>query len=383
MTQRAGIALSRLAYDADYSITRMNYNHCAVFSPPIHHKLVDGYSVDEILNIFDNIVEFDTKLGDNGFAVSIPISASIEQRRAFYDANHSRLNDHFHTWAYKYVAESTLEYTEYKGDVNLLFIDLTPGQVASKLVNGSISKQRWHYSQDGEVYICLDEDFVALNTQDVYDKLVKSIVPTETRLDRVGILRPEGAFPGVSIIDLEYKFTHFPVEWVTLDDLSYGAALVMSREPLLGCQMEPIYIFLPIGIATADGKSVTIFSEEEDAPAERKFILTTSQDDQTTASIRLVRGNEPFGEISLEGMIPRPKGQAAIKFMLSIDDSAETMVTMEEVGTDLKRDKSLGNIENWRSNITQYEAYQRYYKEESKQVSIAIGENGSIGELPE
>jgi hypothetical protein len=382
MTQRAGIALSRLAYDADYSITRMDFDGSLrpIFSPPTRHKLIDGHSINEILNIFSNIVGFDTTLEDNGFAVSVPISASIEQRSAFSNANHCPSNDHFHTWVNKYAAEITLEY---KRDVNLLFIDLTPGQVASKFVKGSISENGWDYSQDEDPYICLDQDLVTLNTQDLYDKLVKSIVPTGTRLHRIGVLRPEGAFPDVSTTDLEHKFRHSPVDWVTLDRLSQGAAIVMSREPFFICELEPIRTFLPIGITIANGKSVTIFSENEDAPAERKFILTTSQDNQTTATIRLVKGNEPFGEISLDGFIPRPKGQAAIKFTLSIDDSAEMMVTIEEVGTDLKKDKSLGNIENWRSRITPYQAYKKYHMGESKQVGITIGENGIIGELPE
>jgi hypothetical protein len=387
MIQRAGIALSRLAYDADYSITRIDYDLARTpsFSPPTSHKLVDGHTVEDIMNIFDNIVGFDKTLEYNGFAVSIPIGSSNEQRRAFYDANHHLLNDHFHTWASRY----SKGVPHFQGDVNLLFIDLTPGQVASKSANGRTSDRSWYYSNpDRDPDICLN-DLISLNTQEVYDKLVKSIVPTETRLHRIGVLRPEGAFPDVSLTDLEYKFTKAPVELVTLDELSHGAAITMDLAPtspiINWCGFgEPISTYLPTGIILADGKSMMILPDNEDLPAKRKFTLTTSQDNQTTATIRLVRGNVPFGEISLEGLIPRPKGQAAINFTLDIDEDGATTVTMEEVGTDLKKDISLGDIDSWdHSKIAPHEAYQTYHKGESKQVGITIGENGIVGELPE
>jgi hypothetical protein len=387
MIQRAGISLSRLAYDADYSITRVDYDltRTPSFSPPTSHKLVDGHTVNDIMNIFDNIVGFDKTLGYNGFAVSIPIGSSNEQRRAFYDANHHHLNDHFHTWASRY--SKGVPY--FQGDVNLLFMDLTPGQVASKLVNGRTSGRSWYYnSPDRDPDICLN-DLVSLNTQDVYEKLVKSIVPTETRLHRIGILRPEGAFPEVSLTDLEHKFMNVPVELVTLDELSHGAAIAMDQAPtspiIDWCGFgEPESTSLPTGIILADDRAMMILPENEDLPARRKFTLTTSRDNQTTATIRLVRGNVPFDEISLEDLIPRPKGQAAINFTLDIDEDGATTVTMEEVGTDLKKEKSLGDIKHWDySTIALHEAHQAYHKGESKQVGITVGENGIIGELPE
>ncbi|PVF99030.1 hypothetical protein CPB86DRAFT_316951 [Serendipita vermifera] len=346
MTQRAGIALGRLTYDSDFSITRVDHEPNLTFSPPVRHKLVDGHTVKDIINTFHDVVGFDAKSEYNGFMVSIPISASSEQYDAFINANNCLSDDHFHVW-----------------------------------VNGHI--------QDAQQ--CDEELNIDLSSiGDVYDKLVVPIVPAGVKLHQIGILRPEGAFPDICATDLESKFPDTPVKWLTLDDLSYGTAVVMSDKPTTQTRQvstlgTPAEAYLPIGVALSTGKSVTILPKGRNFSVGRIFFFTTSKDNQQTATVRLLRGNVPIGEVTLEGMIPRPKGEPAIKVTSSYKPPGGITVTVGEIGTDLKVKKDVENVINcddyFNGKVT--EACEAYEKCLDKQIDMTFGENGIIGELPE
>jgi hypothetical protein len=138
MTRQAYIALERFAYDSEFSITQVDHNPLPTFLPPTHHKLADGYTVDDIINIFHDTVGFDARLGANGFVVSLPLNASFAQTDAFSKARDHRVCDHFAAWVAAYATR-----TSDSEDVHLLFIDLTPGQMTSTVVaNGRIQDRR-------------------------------------------------------------------------------------------------------------------------------------------------------------------------------------------------------------------------------------------------
>lgn len=224
MALRAGIALSRIASDADFSITRVDgAPGLATYSSPTHHKLSNGDTVKDILNTFNETVGFDTKPFDNGFAVAYPISASAEQRRVFYEET-LYSHDHFHAWANKHANRVK----KHQRNVNFLFIDLTPGQVASKLSNGNTDERRWTYNFKGDHFVNLG-NVESLTAQELFDKLV----PSGRTIHRVAILRPEGAFPDLTSADVEAKFPDIPLKWVTLDVLSRGAAFIMHEQTTL------------------------------------------------------------------------------------------------------------------------------------------------------
>ncbi|PVF91838.1 hypothetical protein CPB86DRAFT_791756 [Serendipita vermifera] len=351
MIQRAGIALSCLAYDAEFSITRLDYDPGPIFAAPTHHKLSDSHTY-------------------NGFLVSIPIGSSPEQRVAFFNANHFRSWDHFHVWSHLHVSNMKKDNRQ----INLLFIDLTPGQVASTLANGSLSPFGWGYTVIGDGSTSL-EDVILLSTQDIYEKIVTPVVLSGVKVHRVGILHPKGVLPGISNAEVESLFVDTLVDWVTLDDLSHAAAFMMSHQPtssqVFSTFGDPETTYLTSGITLANGELVTIVPKDEELPTIRRVILTTSQDNQTTVTVRLNRGSAPFGEVKLEGLIPRPKGQAAIKVTLQIGPYGDVVMTVEEVGTDLKKVQTLGSILYSRPGT------------DGTYLEMTFGKNGSVGELPE
>ncbi|PVF92263.1 hypothetical protein CPB86DRAFT_802165 [Serendipita vermifera] len=168
------------------------------------------------------------------------------------------------------------------------------------------------------------------------------------------------------------------VEWLTLDDLSRCAALMDREPPIRGdYAYEPEFTCVPTGVMLSDGKVAEILPSSAELPIRKTVYLTTSQDNQTTVTVQLYQGNELFVEVKLEGLIPRPKHQAAIRITLTLDWT--TTVVVEEIGTDLKMEKSLEVVlSDWKPLI--HEAYQ---KSTDKQIVMKLGENGVIGELPE
>ncbi|PVF99032.1 hypothetical protein CPB86DRAFT_849571 [Serendipita vermifera] len=377
MIQRAGIALGRLAYDADFYITRIDYDPqpSPTFAAPIRHKLSDSHTVDDIIDIFNNVVGFDTKLEYNGFLISIPINASLEQHTAFGQANNHRWCDHFHSW----IELHEVDFEKDERNVNLLLIDLTPGQVASRLANANPSYRGRGYIPTGAGYMSL-VDTILLSAQDIYENLVVPVVSSGGKAHRVGILRPEGVLPGISNADVEALFTGTPVEWVTLDDLSHGAAFVMTREPTSPEEFSfggPVTTHVPFGITLANGELVIVVPKDEQLPLVRIAIFTTSRDDQTTVTVRPNEDSTAFGEVKLEGLTPRPKGEAAIKVTMDIAQYGDAVMTVAEVGTDLKVE-NLGNILESRPD-----AHGTYPEGSQKRNQMTFGKNGFVGELPE
>jgi hypothetical protein len=382
MIQRAGIALSRLAYDAEFAITQVDRDSSPTFLPSTHHRLFDSHTVDDIVNTFHGTVGFDGKLDFNGFTVSLPIGASSEQRVAFSSANNHRWCTHFEAWANSY-AQSVTESRIY---AYILFIDLTPGQVASEALYGGIEDGRWIPIRDDTSNARLGTDIIeSLSIDDVYSRLVRPIVHRNVKLYQVGILRPEGAFPDLSAKDMEDRFPSTPVQWVTLEQVSYGAAIIMNREHILPEFMQSssnlVRTRISTGIAVADGKVVTVVPRQVTLPIQQVVFFTTSQDDQATATAQLCLDAGPCAEVTLKGLTPRLKGEAVIKVTLNIAKYGRTAVTMKEIGGNLQIEKVLGPVLDPYPSTTDVREANK--ESTGEQVEMTLGKDGVIGELPE
>ncbi|PVF92716.1 hypothetical protein CPB86DRAFT_790911 [Serendipita vermifera] len=374
MASRAGIALSRLAYDAQFTITRVDgYPGPAVFCSPTTHTLSEAHTIKDMIDTFKRVIDFDLTHDENGYTIAYPIASNSDQRGGFYKAN-LYSHDHFHAWA------NGTGYGEYsngegKRDVCLLFMDLTPGQVAANTYNSMGAKS-----------IILSEEeqrgTESWTAQDVYDKLVKSLLPPNNkRLELVGILRPESSLPNLSASELGSMLNSVPIKWIQLTDISHGAAIVMNREALVydsdKIECGPSKTPLPTGITLANGKTITIIPTRSYCPVKRQIFFTNSQGNQITATVKVLRGMVLFGELTLEGLNPKPKGEARIKVTFNIGEHGHASLTIKEVETGKKVYKALRNIQNWDEGETD-----AYRKKTDEQIEMTIGADGIVGELP-
>jgi len=372
MAQRAGVALSRLEENAPFSVTRVDGAPSEKnFFPPVEHKL-DGNTVEKITSTVTRLVGFDTTLTDNGFAISYPISLSAEQRAGFKHPSH----DHFMAFANGYDFSAIMS-EKSDGGFDVLFIDLTPGQVAAKLAPGGLWGDHWSFKWPGGGQTILG-DAGELSPQDIVDKLITPTIATSPLVNLIGIFRPDGLSAELSAI-LESQFPNTKVTWVSLADLSHGAAVVMHRQDTIHTEyLGADYLSLPLGIALANGTTVTVIAQDLMLPRTQAVVLTTSRDNQTTATLRFLKGTLPGGKVTIEGLTEKPKGATRIQVTVKADDEGETVVTVQEVGGTAKKVASIENI------LTCTAEDVKAYKEEAtiKQVS-PTKEGDAIGEIPE
>jgi len=138
-----------------------------------------------------------------------------------------------------------------------------------------------------------------------------------------------------------------PVEvLVRADIVSYTADLALDsyNDTLVQGPSLPLLIFnvtpLAIGIVKADGFVLTIIRRFNTIPSSKKAILTTSEDNQTTATIRVVAGQAPrvrnnfiMGEFILDNLAPHPRGVARIQVEIRVEDD-RTLISADELGED-------------------------------------------------
>ncbi|PVF92268.1 hypothetical protein CPB86DRAFT_791314 [Serendipita vermifera] len=378
MASLAGIALSRLTYDAEFSITRVDGYPIGpiTFYPPTIHTLPEAHTIKEMTDAFERVIDFDLGHRKNGYAITYPIASNTAQRSGIVVAN-MYSHDHFYVWANR-IARKEFMGRKYEPNSDFLFVDLTPGQIAAKFGHTVMGMRYWTHGFSETKSLILSEEqqqgLEGWTAQDVYAKLVKPFLSSTTKkLDLVGILLPEGALSNFSSSEIEKALSGIDVRWVHLNDLSYGAAVTMNEDLFNDSDDsdEEEYPCVPIGITLANGKTVTIVTY---CPVNRKVLFTNSQDNQTTATVKILVGTTPFNKLTLEGLTPKPKGQTRIKVTLAFTKYGFAKMTVEEVGTDKKVHRDLGRILNWgvdtRKDTT------------NEQVDMIVGMDGVIGELP-
>lgn len=143
---------------------------------------------------------------------------------------------------------------------------------------------------------------------------------------------------------LESKFGPAVEVLLKTDIVRYTADLALYRYKHSLVERELLCIFnvapLAIGIAKADGFVLTVIRKNNTIPSRKTVILTTSEDNQTTATICVVAGLAPrvrdnfiMGEFSLDGLPPRPRGIPRIQIEIRAEDD-RTLIFADELGED-------------------------------------------------
>ncbi|CAG8744236.1 7963_t:CDS:1, partial [Acaulospora colombiana] len=345
------------------------------FSSPTIHTLPEAYTLKDMTDSFERVIDFDLTYNQNAYTIAYPVAANQHQQELLskgFPCSH----DHLCAWA-----NGCTYISMKKGDVGVLLVDLTPGQIAAKQAWGN-AFIGWMYNVEAGKSVILSEeqqqDVDDWTSQDVFDKLVRHVLPpSDRKLELVGFLRPEGALPNLSASELESTFNGTPVKWIQLIDIAYGAAVVMMvflEYRKLVLPKAP----LPIGITLANGKTITIIPANAYPPVDCKFLFTNSQENQTTATVKVLRGTIPCQELKIEDLAPKPRGEARLKVTLRIRSGGHWSLELGEFET--------GRITNLDSEgiCIQDEAEIDAYEKETtnRQIDIVIGADGVVGELP-
>jgi nucleoid-associated protein YgaU len=97
-----------------------------------------------------------------------------------------------------------------------------------------------------------------------------------------------------------------------------------------------------IGIKMADGSFYPVFTE--DFQGQKKLILTTAKDEQTSVQIDLYKGQEGpvtdalyIGSLIIEELKPAPKGEPEIELFVGIDNEGNLTATASDLSTGEKQ----------------------------------------------
>jgi len=97
-----------------------------------------------------------------------------------------------------------------------------------------------------------------------------------------------------------------------------------------------------LGIAVAGGYAEAILGKNTPIPVERQRVFVTSHDNQTLVVIQVCQGesrkfseNAPLGTLTLEGIPPRPRGEAEIEVTFTVDTDGILNVRARDVKTGL------------------------------------------------
>lgn len=117
---------------------------------------------------------------------------------------------------------------------------------------------------------------------------------------------------------------------------------------------------LRVGVAKADGLVLTIIRRNCTLPQHRSAILTTSMDDQTKITVKIVVGVSPqvkdntiIAELVLDGLSPRPAGIPLIRIDIDIEWLGETRISVGEIGSTLSASVVLHDITSVSMNALQ------------------------------
>ena len=143
---------------------------------------------------------------------------------------------------------------------------------------------------------------------------------------------------------LESKFEPAVEVLLKTDIVRYTAELALYRYKDSLVERQYLCTFdvasLSIGVAKADGFALTVVPRHTTIPSQKTAILTTSEDNQTTATICVIAGLAPrvkdnfiMGEFILDGLPPRPRGLTHIQIEMRLEYD-RTLVLAYELGED-------------------------------------------------
>jgi molecular chaperone DnaK len=126
------------------------------------------------------------------------------------------------------------------------------------------------------------------------------------------------------------------------DPLSFSVAKALPRPLLL--DVTPA----TMGIATSGGYCERLLEKNSPIPIERTKVFTTARDDQTKVVIDCCRGelrryseNEPLGQLVLDDLPPRKRGEVKIEVTFRVDTDGILHVRAHDVATGAAQEVSL------------------------------------------
>lgn len=380
---RAGIALSRGASGKDFlSLTLVSGPPSdGVFADPTEHEL-EAQTPEALASAISRILSTPTSI-----ALSLPVALTDEEKkryRAVRDVPGMEL------W---YTTDHAVAFLNYiskelpEEELNVLFLDLTPGQAAAKVVSAEVDEGCWYFfSETKTVAGTADEIKTA---EDVIDKLVTPTIKGFSSLHAIYILCPkELCFCPSLASALE---SHLPktkcIRFVTLAEISHGAAA--SRERFEGVIITHLlgadFLALPIRVALANGQLVECVPRNISLPSKRTVVFTTASPNQTSATLAFFHGDTPIGTVVLQGLKTNPKPR--IQVSVSFEDEGETSVIVEELGSSSSLAKVVACLSNplLVNNKEDIEAYlDKHRGEDTDAVERSDNlEDGVLGKLPE
>ncbi|CAA7268854.1 unnamed protein product [Cyclocybe aegerita] len=215
------------------------------------------------------------------------------------------------------VEEGILDFVEEEKDIFTQEAHTSPTEVISLLVDPLLSNLREHPTSAG---------------RDIKGIII--IEPSPTAL--IDLLADH----------LKTKFANQPIEIIKSPPNSlarYAAeiSLKQHRSKINARQYGCIFnvAALRVGIAKSDGFVVSIIPRNHTLPAIAKTAhFTTSEDDQTTATVKIVFGASPkaqdnltIAQLQLKGLPPRPKGVPRIKVTVDVEHMGKTRIVVEDV----------------------------------------------------
>jgi hypothetical protein len=211
---------------------------------------------------------------------------------------------------------------------------------------------------------------------------------------RIVILGPPSALAEAVRGALSTVYPSIPIHLASFADLSSGAAKFLLPDPdaYPRTRRTAMYIMpLPVSIATADGGAVVAVPDNRKIrPVEESILLTTSVDNQTSATVRIFLGdharaddNLACGSVVLKGLNPMQRGEALVRVTFVIAYAAGATVTVEQV---IDGESGPGP-----SKIAQFPDLIRYLGTDYERYAVGRGQHpavfvedsaGPVGELP-
>ncbi|KIM42816.1 hypothetical protein M413DRAFT_124270 [Hebeloma cylindrosporum] len=184
------------------------------------------------------------------------------------------------------------------------------------------------------------EDISAV-AEEVARLLVTDMMDMRVTPTRIVIFGPPLALTKAVQGRLTTTHPSIPVHIVSPNDLSKGAANTPPPDPD-ACRvrvMATYGLIIPISIETAEGGAVVALpSGLKLRPAKGSILLTTSVDNQTSVTVRILLGNHAkaednllSGTVVLEGLTLKAKGEVVIRVSFVIWHVEGATVTVEQV----------------------------------------------------
>jgi molecular chaperone DnaK len=210
--------------------------------------------------------------------------------------------------------------------------------------------------------ITLEQELTRTKFENLTEDLVdRTIDPTEQALEDSGYEASEvddiiliGGSTRMPMIKQKVE-SHFglePKNSINPDEaVALGAAIQSGvvDDGRYGEQVDDIILLdvtsLSLGVEVKGGLFETIIPKDTTIPTSASKMFTTSEDDQTTVSIRVFQGereiaaeNEFLGEFELTGIEPAEAGQPKIEVTFQLDENGILNVTAEDKASNQKEE---------------------------------------------